>query len=336
MTMGVIFCQCDEREMAYLKIVMDGVYGRDNYFDCVTVKTKEVSGFSSGTQMIFKVAEYILIYQKDRSYALPKGYKVDKGIVRKYSITTESYNRYFKRLDLSKKTFVANIRGKDYYRIDDYEMGFIKDLDPNLGEGIFVEKFDTIFSRGKFTKRAYTADLKKVLGNGLFFVSDIAKSGKNKGSMVDMLIYNAEQICFLKESSRKVISGSSAYVMKTEYISNVWTDISWSTVSEGGIIMPNGRKPEKLLHRIFDLATEKGDLVLDFFLGSGTTCAVAHKMGRQYIGIECMDYIEDIAIKRLRNVIAGDNTGASREANWLWGGSFVYGKVKSHSESGGD
>jgi hypothetical protein len=62
-------------------------------------------------------------------------------------------------------------------------------------------------------------------------------------------------------------------------------------------------KPEKLLQRIIHIATKKGDLVLDYHLGSGTTCAVAHKMGRQYIGIEQMDYIEDIAVKRMQKVI---------------------------------
>jgi adenine-specific DNA-methyltransferase len=62
-------------------------------------------------------------------------------------------------------------------------------------------------------------------------------------------------------------------------------------------------KPEELLQRIIELSTKKGDLVLDYHLGSGTTCAVAHKMGRQYIGIEQMDYIEDIAVKRMQKVI---------------------------------
>ena len=62
-------------------------------------------------------------------------------------------------------------------------------------------------------------------------------------------------------------------------------------------------KPEKLLQRIIEMSTEKGDIVLDYHLGSGTTSAVAHKMGRQYIGIEQMDYVETIAVERLKKVI---------------------------------
>jgi adenine-specific DNA-methyltransferase len=70
--------------------------------------------------------------------------------------------------------------------------------------------------------------------------------------------------------------------------------------NEGGVSFPSGKKPELLLARVLSMFTKKGDLVLDYHLGSGTTCAVAHKMGRQYIGIEQMDYIEDIAVKRHR------------------------------------
>ena len=72
------------------------------------------------------------------------------------------------------------------------------------------------------------------------------------------------------------------------------------------------------------MSTKAGDLVLDFHLGSGTTCAVAHKMGRRYIGVEQLDYEENSAWNRLENIINGDTTGISKEVNWKGGGSFVY------------
>lgn len=68
----------------------------------------------------------------------------------------------------------------------------------------------------------------------------------------------------------------------------------------------------------------KMDLVLDFHVGSGTTCAVAHKMGRRYIGIEQMDYINELTVPRLQKVIEGEQGGISRDVNWEGGGSFVY------------
>lgn len=86
-------------------------------------------------------------------------------------------------------------------------------------------------------------------------------------------------------------------------------------------------KPERLLQRIIRLGTNTGDLVLDFFAGSGTTGAVAHKMGRQYIMCEQMDYVEPVTVKRLQKVIEGEQGGISEEVEWKGGGSFVYGEL---------
>lgn len=83
-------------------------------------------------------------------------------------------------------------------------------------------------------------------------------------------------------------------------------------------------KPERLIMQILQVATKPGDIVLDYHLGSGTTCAVAHKMGRQYIGIEQMDYIKSLAVNRLRFAISGGKSGVSEVVEWTGGGSFIY------------
>ncbi|MGL2536601.1 DNA methyltransferase [Helicobacter pylori] len=89
-----------------------------------------------------------------------------------------------------------------------------------------------------------------------------------------------------------------------------------------------GQKSEKLIQRILEVSTKKNDLVLDFFAGSGTTCAVAHKMKRRYIGIEQMDYIETITKERLKKVIEGEQGGISKKCDFKGGGSFVYAELK--------
>jgi type III restriction-modification system methylation subunit len=83
-------------------------------------------------------------------------------------------------------------------------------------------------------------------------------------------------------------------------------------------------KPERLIYNLIKISSEEGDLVLDFFMGSGTTVAVAHKMNRQYIGIEQMDYIETVAVERLKKVIDGEQGGISQDVAWSGGGSFIY------------
>ena len=102
--------------------------------------------------------------------------------------------------------------------------------------------------------------------------------------------------------------------------------------NEGGVKLRKGKKPEKLLQRIIELVTKKGDLVLDFFAGSGTTCAVACKMGRQYIGIEQMDYEKNNPEERMKNVINGDQSGISKSVGWKGGGSFVYCELMEWNE----
>jgi adenine-specific DNA-methyltransferase len=111
--------------------------------------------------------------------------------------------------------------------------------------------------------------------------------------------------------------------------SDIWTDVMPNDLhNEGGVKLRKGKKPEKLLHRIIQMGSEEGDLVLDFFLGSGTTAAVAHKTGRQYIGLEQLDYGENSAVERLKNVINGeDDRGISKRVNWDEGGDFVYAEL---------
>ena len=105
---------------------------------------------------------------------------------------------------------------------------------------------------------------------------------------------------------------------------DLWTDINVINSMSNERLSFVGQKPETLIERIINLSSKNGDIILDFHLGSGTTSAVAHKMGRRYIGVEQMDYIEDITVERLKKVIDGEQGGISQAVNWQGGGSFVY------------
>lgn len=114
----------------------------------------------------------------------------------------------------------------------------------------------------------------------------------------------------------------------------VWTGIPISNSDHGFKTAKN----EKYLAEVINLASQEGDLILDFFSGSGTTVATAHKLNRRWIGVEQMDYIEDITVERLKKVIGSnvqidgkmledlecDQGGISKTVNWQGGGSFVY------------
>ena len=119
-------------------------------------------------------------------------------------------------------------------------------------------------------------------------------------------------------------------------LSTVWSDIQQvyadpRAYKEGNVAdvevikeFSGGQKPEALIARIIEMSTDVGDLVLDFHLGTGTTAATAHKIGRRYIGVEQIQSQIDIILKRLPKVILGENAGISKKVNWQGGGSFVY------------
>ena len=94
-----------------------------------------------------------------------------------------------------------------------------------------------------------------------------------------------------------------------------------------------GQKSEKLIQRIIEAHTNENDIVLDYHLGTGTTAAVANKMKRQFIGVEQMDYIETIAVERLKKVIEGEQSGISKAVNWTGGGEFVYFELKKSNQN---
>jgi adenine-specific DNA-methyltransferase len=117
-------------------------------------------------------------------------------------------------------------------------------------------------------------------------------------------------------------------------ITSLWAEdgLQLNTSSSEKIGDFTGQKPEALLKRIIEMGSSAGDLVLDYHAGTGTTLAVAHKTGRQYIGVEQMDYIHDLSEARLNNIIKGDQSGISKDVNWKGGGDFIYMELAKWNE----
>ena len=146
---------------------------------------------------------------------------------------------------------------------------------------------------------------------------------------------NRERI-FYQPTYTEVVSSAGEKIL-TGSIIKIETDKIYSMDfiigARESVNFGTGQKPEKLIKKLLEASTKEGDIVLDFFLGSGTTAAVAHKMKRQYIGIEQMDYFDNITLKRLQNVIKGDNIGITNEINWQGGGDFVYLELMKWNEN---
>lgn len=168
--------------------------------------------------------------------------------------------------------------------------------------------------------------------NTFYTIEYVPISGKNKGKITNVsFIGNTKRlVSYLKHSC----SIESDKIYKLLKLGTLWDDMSWSSVfMEGGVKLKNGKKPEQLLKRIIELTTSVNDIVMDYHLGSGTTCAVAHKLKRQYIGLEQLNYGNDDSVVRLKNVVNGDQSGISKTLDWQGGGSFVYLELKKYNQT---
>ena len=142
-------------------------------------------------------------------------------------------------------------------------------------------------------------------------------------------VHNSGQVFGNTDTDENFKAEAEAQGKKLE---DFWLDIYSTDRYRSEMLNFVGQKPEALIERILNIGTSESDIVLDYHLGSGTTAAVAHKMNRQYIGIEQLDYGENDSVVRLQNVINGDQSGISKSVNWQGGGSFVYLELAKKNE----
>lgn len=329
---GVIFVQCDDNEQAYLKVLMDEIFGRENFVNCITCKVKSAGGLTTDTEMFFDCAEYLICYAKNSNYLTYNSIKIETEIINSNSKTAKQYNKIITNIQYDKKEFVAKKDDITYYKIKkgDFE---IKNLPiKEMNEQDFFNNRNEIF---RLT--ALSGGIGKKLKNhiedftnneDLFVFEYIPSKGKDKGILSQYLLYKGATITMLNKLVK--IDERNKRLVKLEPISNIIIDDLWQGISnEGGIQFKNAKKPETLIQRIIEISTNENDLVLDFFAGSGTTLAVAHKMKRSYIGIEQMEYIESITKERLKKVIEGEQGGISKAVSWSGGGNLIYCELAS-------
>lgn len=320
---GCIFIQTDDSEFAYLKVLCDEIFGRDKFKEHIVLKSSSESGVNAinvkNGERLFKVKENILFYAKSPGFRFKPFYtKAAYNMNYKYEVIQK--NGKYSITNIYKKFADEALQKAGKTRLTENELHQVN----RAFEDYALAHSEHIFSLEKNIKKA-----------GEKFKSFAAQNEKketveefvnSKGATV--LIYKGGVLVPLKE---RIINENGKNYFGV-LASDLWVDIGTTAASEGGIQFQNGKKPERLLRRIIEMTTEVGDLVLDYHLGSGTTAAVAHKLGRKYIGIEQMDYGENDSVVRLQNVIHGDASGISKSVNWCGGGSFVYAELKKWNE----
>lgn len=311
---GVIAISINYKEMSYLKVLCDELFGEDNYINTVTVKTATTASFRAINDCPVNVSEFILIYAKNKATAKIKPVYVASEYSEDYGSFIENIEETCDKWKIvSVDSIIYAQEGLSSWQ--EYKRKYgqkWKEVRYKKKAEFCMEHSDRIVSLNTMQKPSQ--EIVRVIEHSKRNRGTVFQAGKN-------YIYNGRSLAFFSKKLREI----DGEVVPTEILTNIWTDISFLSLgTEGGVDLPNGKKPEKLIKRLFDLFVDTDDIILDFHLGSGTTCAVAHKMNLRYIGIEQLDYGENDSVIRLSNVIAGEQGGISTDVNWAGGGSFVY------------
>jgi adenine-specific DNA-methyltransferase len=323
---GTICVHVGNEEASYTQVLLDDVFKRENYLNHITMTTNAASGFKATSAKIFSTANHIFLYAKAiDSCNLNKIY-----VPKKYD---DNYKYYLlnSKDHFSKWKYTTIV--EELARIENF--GDIKTFKLTYTEEVLLNKIIEFAEENK--ARVFRT---AAIGGGALKKRKltIEKSKKEKGKVIQhpnedvdgFYILNGEQIVFWSNTYKEI----DGIKVPATTITDVWTDVGFTGIAnEGGVTLKNGKKPEQLLKRIIELATFPNEIVLDYHLGSGTTIGVAHKINRQYIGIEQLDYNENDSIIRIKNVINGDKTGISKSVNWQGGGSLTYLELKKYNQT---
>lgn len=340
---GVIFIQCDDNEQAYLKVLCDGIFKRENFVKTIHVQMSIVQGEkvkAAKEGRIVKNGEYIHIYSNngsnkigveplyelssyDTHYSIYIDEDNNESSLTEYCLKNEEIKQVLILsqiiLDKGDKTkFTIKQIAQAYEQISRFRE-FIHSISHKIARTDRMVALDDISTNGLEKNKTYQYKHK----NGKIYLYGIDSNQELK------------QRFLLSEKLKQCDDYYGTIGLSTlrgDWWSGFHIDLG-NINKESNVHLDNGQKPERLIENIIKLTTKSGDLVMDFHLGSGTTAAVAHKMKRQYIAVEQIDNQVDLSIKRLQNVIQGDNNNISKKYNWQGGGEFVYVELKKYNQN---
>lgn len=324
---GAIYVSIDDKEQAYLRVLMDEIFGKENFLTQFNIQVRYAEKSIAEAKVFTPLIEYTLMYAKDATQF--------KAIQPTVPYTDDKFMWQIQELESGR---IEEIAGN---KVEIFEKGqwSLKEVEQNMNA-----LKETWISGSIYSKMSYGQVYQSIVeprvdidGNGALYkiygrgddglgyryYTNPQKAGASRGKMFSGMPL---------ERKEQILNGEAVKLLPIVNFADFAGDYG-NIRHEGGVALNSGKKLEKLLKMLLDYTTCEGDIILDFFGGSGSTAATAHKMKRQYISIEQMDYIEDKIVTRLNNVIRGDSTGISKDVNWQGGGSFVYAELKNDAKN---
>jgi adenine-specific DNA-methyltransferase len=303
---GAIFVEIDDTELGPLQCAMDDVFGRDQRISTITVVRSAATGHKAINRGPVNVTDYLLVYGKDRARF-------------RYRPVLRERTRY----DAAYSTWLDNpgdpVEAWRFRPLRAHVRAALGRV-PTLAEvhAYAIEHAEQVVRFAQPRYEAVSREARALIDRSRREPQQVLRLVR--GRRKDLLLRGGNRILWLAD---KVTESGGRRVL-VEPLTNVWDDIGFQGIArEGGVRFVRSKKPEKLVARILAMSTDPGDWVLDAFLGSGTTAAVALKMGRRWVGIERGAHVDVLCIPRLRSVVDGaDDAGVTKTFAWRGGGGF--------------
>ena len=340
---GTIWIQIDDEEQAYLKVLCDEVFGRKNFVNMISVNMKNIAGASGGGEdkRLKKNCEYILIYA--RNYSLlpifngPYVYTEMSELIQKYINDGKSWKYTSVLINPGEKEYIGSTVDGAGSEIKIFRRVGIETMSINQiakKEGISTKEaykkyginvFRTTNAQTSIRTRIAEYRKKNNIHDQYLSIEYVPRTGKNRGTVYEQFYKDdgCNLLVWLKDTS-EIIDGE---LYKKDLQGTYWDMNAWmkNLTKEGSVEFSNGKKPEQLIRQILEMTTSSNDWILDSFLGSGTTAAVATKMGRKWIGVELGNHAYTHCKVRLDRIINGkDAGGITKSVNWQGGGGYRF------------
>ena len=313
---GTLAVHIDDNELAYLTVLLDEIFGRSNRAYIVTFKQGAATGHKSINPGCVSTTNFLLIYAKEKNCWQPNRVFTGRDRDKRYGQFITNIDEHYSKWQFQPLTTAfaeANeLTLKDARRL-------IKE-EPHVINDFVLDNPESVVRLARPDYKAVSEEARGMIDRSLADKNKVLLLEREKYS--DMYFIKGERVLFYKDKL-KLIDGQW---VAGEPLTTLWDDLLSNNLhKEGSVKFPKGKKPESLIQRVLELTTSTNDIVLDSFLGSGTTAAVAHKMQRRWIGIELGDHCDTHCLPRLVSVIKGEDlSGVSKSVDWQGGGGFRY------------
>lgn len=313
---GSVFVHIDDNELGYLLVLMDEIFQRSNRISVISFKQGSATGHKAINPGCVSTSNFVLIYAREKAAWSPnRVFTARDRDVR--------YNQFILNRDKphAEWTITTLMRGfAAAHKLNEREAKIRCKAKPEELDAFVVDNAAAVMQLAKPDYNAVSAAARVLIDESTAAPERILRLERSGYS--DIYLIGGKRILFYQDKLKNI----DGQLVAGEPLTTIWDDLLSNNLhQEGGVDFPKGKKPEALIKRCLELSTKPGDLVLDSFGGSGTTAAVAQKMGRRWLMVELGAHCDTHIIPRLKKVIDGtDSSGITEAVGWKGGGGYRY------------